>query len=211
VAELTLAVVGAETDRYAAVPTITFALSIEESTGAVVHAIALRTQIRIEPQRRRYGAAETDGLRDLFGEAGRWGDTLHPFLWTNVDTVVSGFTGRRDTDLAVTCTYDLEVAAGRYFHALADGEIPLVFLFGGTVFTRGEAGFAAEPVAWSLESRYRMPARLWRETMDRYFPGSAWLRLPRDVIDRLGRFKTERALPTWDQAVDALLKEAGGR
>ena len=35
------------------------------------------------------------------------------------------------------------------------------------------------------------------------------MRLPRATIDRLQRFKTERAVPTWEQAIEALLKEAG--
>ena len=39
-------------------------------------------QIMIEPQRRRYDAAEEDRLFELFGETPRWGDTLRPFLWT---------------------------------------------------------------------------------------------------------------------------------
>jgi hypothetical protein len=45
--------------------------------------------------------------------------------------------------------------------------------------------------------------------MDRFFPNSGWLRLPRETIDNLQRFRTERALPTWEQAIEALLKEAG--
>ena len=34
-----------------------------------------------------------------------------------------------------------------YLHALRDGEIPLLFLFSGTVFTRGATGFAVDPGA----------------------------------------------------------------
>jgi len=45
--------------------------------------------------------------------------------------------------------------------------------------------------------------------MDRYFPNAGWLRLSRETIDRLQRFRAERALPTWEQAIEALLKEAG--
>jgi len=50
---------------------------------------------------------------------------------------------------------------------------------------------------------------VWRSMIDLYFPGTAWLRLPRATIDALGRFKAQRALPTWEQAIDQLLKEAG--
>ena len=45
--------------------------------------------------------------------------------------------------------------------------------------------------------------------MDLYFPNSGWLRLSRDSLDALQRFKANRALPTWDQAIERLLKEAG--
>jgi hypothetical protein len=126
-----------------------------------------------------------------------------------VATTVSGFQTQTDIDLPLPCTYDFEVAAAKYLHALEDGEIPLVFLFSGTVFTRGTSGFAAEPIPWHLEASYRLPVRVWRELMDQYFPNSGWLRLSRSTLDALQKFRTDRALPTWDQAIEALLKEAG--
>ena len=43
--------------------------------------------------------------------------------------------------------------------------------------------------------------------MDRLFPNAGWLRLPGRPIDRLQRFKAERALPTWEQAIEILLKK----
>jgi hypothetical protein len=84
-----------------------------------------------------------------------------------------------------------------------------VFLFSGTVFVKGPTGFAAELVPWHLESRYRLPVRTWREAMDRFFPNAGWLRIGRENLDRLQRFRAERALPTWDQVIEMLLKEAG--
>jgi Family of unknown function (DUF6084) len=51
--------------------------------------------------------------------------------------------------------------------------------------------------------------QVWRDVMDRYFPNSAWLRVSRDTLDALTRFKARRALPTWDDAFEQLLKEAG--
>jgi len=54
-----------------------------------------------------------------------------------------------------------------------------------------------------------MPVATWRETMDRYFPGSAWLRLRTESFDRLQTFRSRRALPSWDDAIDALLREQG--
>ena len=206
--ELAIVVADARAEPYAAVPTLAFGLRISEASGARVHAMVLRSQIRIEPQRRQYTADEEERLKELFGEAPRWGETLRPFLWAHVATTVSGFQSQTDIDLPMPCTYDFEVAAAKYLHALEDGEIPLVFLFSGTVFTRGTSGFAAEPIPWHLEANYRLPVRVWRELMDQYFPNSGWLRLSRPTLDALQKFRTDRALPTWDQAIEALLKEA---
>lgn len=206
---LSFEIVGARAEPYAAVPTLVLRLRITEADGQPVHAAALRCQLMIEPQRRRYTADEERRLVDLFGETPRWGDTLRPFLWAHTGTMVAGFTGSTEVDLPIVCTYDLEVAAAKYFHALDTGEIPVLLLFSGTVFSRGARGFSAEPVAWHEEASYRLPVRVWRELMDLYFPGGGWLRLTRDTIDALQRFKVARALLTWDDTVEQLLKEAG--
>jgi hypothetical protein len=207
--ELAFEVVGAEPERHAAVPTIMVKLRVSETGGGRVHALALRCQIRIEPQRRGYDREEEERLDEMFGETPRWGDTLRPFLWRHVSATVGGFSGSTEVDLPVECTYDFEVAGAKYLHALAGGEIPLLFLFSGTAFTRGDSGFAAEPIAWDREASYRMPVAVWRRTMDLYFPNSAWIRVGRDTLDGLQRFKVSRALPTWDQAMAQLLKSAG--
>jgi Family of unknown function (DUF6084) len=208
-ASLAFAVVGATAEPHAAVPTIMVRLRVSETSGGDVHALALRCQIRIEPQRRRYRPEEEERLYELFGEAPRWGSTLHPFLWTHVSTTLPGFSASAEFDLPVACTYDFEVTAAKYMHALAGGEIPLVLLFSGTVFTRGASGFSAEPVGWDQEATYRLPVSVWRALMDQYFPNSGWVRVGRDTLDALQRFKAARALPTWDQALEQLLKEAG--
>ena len=207
---LAFEVVDARPEPYAAVPTMMFRLRAEETSGDAVHALALRAQLRIEPQRRHYSADEEDRLYEQFGPTPQWGESLRPFLWTHVATMLPGFTGTTEFDLPVECTYDFEVTAARFLHALGDGEIPLVFLFSGTQFSHGEAGFNALPVAWNLEATYRLPVRVWRAMMDLYYPNSGWMRLQRDTMDRLGRFKADRALATWDQAVETLLKEADG-
>jgi hypothetical protein len=209
VTDLHFEVLGARCEPRAASPTIMFRIGVAETDGCRVHAAALRCQLRIEPQRRRYSEEEENRLYELFGETPQWGNSLRPFLWTHVSTTVSGFDGASQFDLPVECTYDFEVAAAKYLHSLGDGEIPLLLLFSGTVFTRGAQGFAAEPLSWSAEAAYRMPVRVWRETMDAYFPNSAFLRLGRDTLDELQRYKARRGLPTWDQAFAQLLKEAG--
>jgi hypothetical protein len=44
--------------------------------------------------------------------------------------------------------------------------------------------------------------------MDAHYPNSQWLRLRRDVFDRLSRYKNSAGLPTWEQAVERLLAVA---
>jgi len=200
-------IVGARVEAYAAVPTLDLRLRI--MAREQVHALALRCQIMIEPKRRHYGPDEERRLTELFGETPRWGETLRPFLWTNVSTVVTSFTDTTEVDLPIACTYDFEVAAAKYMHALDDGEIPIVAMFSGTVFARSSAGLNASPVSWSEEASYRLPVALWRDMMDLYFPNSGWLRLRRETIDALHRYKTERALLSWDETFEQLLKQAG--
>jgi hypothetical protein len=207
-ADLAITVAGAAAEPYAASPTVMFDLRATDASGARVHALALRAQIRIEPQKRRYNQAETERLADLFGEPARWSESLRPFLWTHTSTVVGSFTGTSEVALPIACTYDFEVAAARYLHGLEDGEIPLVFLFNGTIFRAGNAGLVVEPIPWHTEARYMLPVAVWRDVMDRYFPGGGWLRLERETIDDLGRFKNAEALPTFDQAIELLLKRA---
>lgn len=206
--DLGFAVLEARAEPYAAVPTLMLRLRITEGTEERIHAIALRCQIQIEPRQRHYAAAEEERLFELFGAPPRWGETLRTLLWTHVTLMVQGFTGAKEVELPVPCTYDFEVTAAKYLHALDDGEIPLLLLFSGTVFTRGQTGFSVEPVPWEKEAPFRLPVRVWRELMDQYFPGGAWIRLRRESFDALHDFKGRRALATWDDAVEALLYEA---
>jgi Family of unknown function (DUF6084) len=207
--EIAIEVLDGRPDAYAAVPTLVLRLGVTEPSGEPVHAIALRAQVKIEPQRRRYSHEEEARLLELFGEQPQWGDSLRPFLWTHVSTVLTGFTGRTEVDLPVPCTYDFEVAAAKYLHSLGDGDIPLDLLFSGTVFTRRDGVVAVQPVPWHVEASYRLPVRVWRDLMDLYFPNAGWIRVRRDTIDALTRYKAERAIPTWEHAFEQLLKEAG--
>ena len=206
---LHFAVVDARPEAHAATPTLLLRLRVTAAGDEPVHAVALRCQVMIEPQRRRYEREEKELLTELFGEAPRWGDTLRPFLWTNVGTTLTGFAGSTEVDLAVPCTYDMEVAAAKYFHSLGGGEVPIVVLFSGTVFTRGTSGLGTLPIAWHEEAAFRLPVSVWRAVIDMYFPNSGWLRLDVDSLAALQRFRRERALLSWDATVAALLKEAG--
>jgi uncharacterized protein DUF6084 len=204
--EFTVADVFAE--RYAAAPQLTARLRIDESTGETIHAIALRCQVRIEPQRRKYSPDEESELLDMFGTRDRWFDTLKPFMWMQCSAMVQGFTGITEVDLAMPCTYDFEVTWSKYLHALRNDTIPVVFLFSGTVFTRGATGFGVEQVPWDCESRYEIPVSVWRDMIDHYFPNTGWLRLSRETIESLAHYKSVRGLTSWEETVSSLLAKA---
>jgi hypothetical protein len=208
-ADLIFGCTGATAERYAATPTLTFALTITERSGVRVHAIALRCQIRIEPHRRRYTATEAQRLHDLFGDPSRWAETVKPIQLATVTTMVPTFTAVTETELTVPVTYDLEVTSARYLQGLDDGTIPLLLLFSGTVFVANGDSFSVELVPWSAEASYRMPVSVWQELVDVHFPNSAWLRCSRQTLDELSAFKAKHALPTWDATLAALLAAAG--
>lgn len=195
-------------ESYAAVPTLLFALEVEESTGTPVHSLALRTQVRIEPQRREYGARERERLGELFGEPARWGDTLRSFSWAHLSAVWPGFTGRARFELPMPVSYDFEVAAAKYLHALEGGGVPLRLLFSGTLFESGPNGIQVGFVPWNLEATCELPVEVWRKLMDEYFPNGGWLRLHRETLDALLCFKAERALSSFDEVIAELVREA---
>jgi hypothetical protein len=209
--ELSFACLDVQPERYASAPTLVFRLKIDAVTKEKVRAIALRCQIRVEASRRGYKEQEGERLLELFGGRERWGDSLQPFQFANTSTTVPSFTGSTEVDIFVPCSYDMEVTTGRYFHALEDGEVPFILLFSGTIFGDGKDGMWIEQVPWHCECRYRMPVERWREMMDIHFPNSGWLRLRRDTIDALAEFRAARALPTWDDAVIAVLDAARER
>ncbi|MGF1472515.1 MAG: DUF6084 family protein [Rubrobacteraceae bacterium] len=205
--DLDFRIEGAEVLEYAAVPSLSFKLRIENLDDEPVRSVALNTQVRIEATRRFYEKTEQDRLLELFGRPERWGTTLRSLLWTHTVVQVPAFSGSTVVDMPVTCTYDLEVVAAKYFHALEGGEVPLEFLFSGTVFYAGEEGrMQITRISWEKEAGFRMPVRLWKEMMEHYFPNSAWLRLRKDAFDALHDYKTRMGFPTWEAAVESLLR-----
>ncbi|MFJ7154265.1 DUF6084 family protein [Streptomyces sp. NPDC101118] len=205
--DLSFACTGVRADPYAAGPTLVFRLRVTASPDTRVHALALRCQLRIEPARRSYGPAEAEGLTDLFGERSRWGTSLQPLQFAQVAVMVPGFTGETEVDLPVPCTYDMDIAATRYFGALREGEAPLLLLFSGTAFT-GAGGFQVAPVPWDREAPFRLPVAVWREMVEQHFPGCGWLRLSRDTMDALLAYRSRHALASWESTVRALLDDA---
>jgi len=208
--DLTFRVDAAEPASFAAIPAVIFKLRIDNrDPREVIHTIVLRCQIQMEVTRRRYSAEEQDQLVDLFGTPSRWSQTLRSMLWTNVSQTVSQFQGSTVSDLHVPCTFDFNIAATKYFHALDDGEVPLCLMFSGTVFYADASGaLQAAPISWDKETHYRMAVRVWKDMMDLYYPNTAWLNLRRDVFDRLNQYKMTHGIPAWEQAVERLLNEA---
>ena len=193
----------------AAVPTLRFGLRIEDSGSADIRSVALNAQVRIAATRRRYDKRDEERLVELFGRPEQWARSLQSLHWTNVPLQVAPFTGTTLVDLPVPCTYDLDVTAARYFHALTDGEVPLEFLFSGSLFYATENGLRVAPLAWDREAEVRMPVAVWRAAMDRHFPDSAWLRISRKSFDALHAYKARNAMMSWEEAVESLLRAAG--
>ena len=206
--ELAFAVREAAPLTPAAVPTLRFGLRIEARGGEVIRSIMLQTQIQIAARRRRHEPGEEERLFDLFGRRADWGTTLRTLPWLRHTRVVPQFTGAVDVGLEVACTYDFDVAAARYLQALDGGEVPLELLFSGTVFYSTAAGLLqTAQIPASAEADYRLPVAVWRETMDRHFPGVAWLRVGRATFERLHAYRSRHALPSCEATLDRLLGE----
>lgn len=195
-------------EQYAVTPQLMAKLRVTETDGEQVHAIALRAQVRINAHQRHYTDAEAEGLRDLFGPRQRWSQTLKPFLWMQTSAMIQGFTGAREADLPLPCTYDLEVSGAKYLKSVREGTVGLEFLFSGTVFTRGQTGFSVTQIPWDREARFDLPVGVWRELMDQHFPGESWLRASRDTLDALAAYRSEHGLTSWDETLTRLLERA---
>jgi Family of unknown function (DUF6084) len=206
--DLRIQVAAAKVVPFAAAPTIAFQLEIGNAVPAEeIHTIALRCQIQIEVTRRGYAPHEQARLLDLFGHPDRWGQTLRNLLWTHTSMVVPAFEGASTAvDMNVPCTFDFNVASTKYFDGLTGGDIPLLMLFSGTVFYASpESDLQVAPISWELEARYKLPVNTWREMMDIYYPNSVCISLQKDVFEQLYRYKIERGIPTWEQALERLL------
>jgi hypothetical protein len=205
--DLAFQVERADVVPFAASPTVAFRLRVANQPEAErIHTVALRCQIQLEVTRRKYTPDEQKHLRELFGEPERWSQTLKTMLWTHTSCVVPSFQGSTEVDLHVPCSFDFNVGATKYFYGLEDGEIPLCLQFSGTVFHEGNDGnLLVAPIPWDKETRFRFPVRIWREMMETYYPNSTWLRLRRDVFDRLYEYKIQHGFLTWEQALESVL------
>jgi hypothetical protein len=207
------AVTHADHDPQAAGPTLRLHVTVAETTGTRVHAVALRAQIRLEPAGRRYSPDQQERLVELFGDPSRWGRTLNPMQLATVSTVTTSFTGEHDVVFEVPLTFDTDVATTRYFRGVSEGgassgdrgDVPLRLLFSGTVFYEAPSGVQIALVPWHSEATFRLPVAVWTDMMDAHQAGMAWLRLPEHTLAELSAWRAARALPTWEQTFAALL------
>jgi hypothetical protein len=210
-AEPEFEVLGARPVRYAAQPTIAFDLQVSEPSGRPVYMLALTIQLMIEPARRAYDDATREQLEGLFGPPERWSVTTRSLVWAQLDVLVPAFAGSTTVSVPVTCSYDLEVVAGKYLRALPDGEAPLALHFNGTIYyPRGDGGLQMVLVPWSKSADFRMPVTVWRETIEHYYPNTGWVALRSQTLESLQREKLRRGLPTLDACLERLLDEVDG-
>jgi hypothetical protein len=204
-------IVGAAHVPFAAAPTMRFEAIATEPTGAEIQSIALTAQVMIDPARRGYDADTRGRLSELFGPPASWAPSTTGLAWARIAATVPGFTTETPFSFEVPCTYDLEVAAAKYFYAVADGEVPLTFHFNGNVFFPGPDGrLQVMPISWSTSSQYRMPIEAWRAMIAEHYPGGGWIRVADDTLARLHERRAGRGLPSMDACVAELLERADG-
>lgn len=188
-------------------PAIAFDLRITNRfPKECIQTVLLRCQIQIEVARRRYTTQEQQQLRDLFDDPSRWADTLRPITWTNLPMNIPAFSEATNCPLIVPCSFDFSIATAKYFHAIEKGEIPLTFLFSGSIFYSGAArGLQVAPISWNKEARFRLPVETWKSVLDLHYPNAVCLNLRRDVFDELYRFKTSLGVPTFEETIQHML------
>ncbi len=191
---------------FAAAPTMVFSATATEPGGHEIQSLALSVQVMIDPAKRGYDPEARARLTELFGPPARWAPSTQGLPWAQVAVVVPAFREQTAFGIQLPCTFDLEVAATKYFYALADGEVPLTFHFNGQVFYRGERGaLQVTPVPWSRTAQFRMPVSAWRTMIEEHYPGWGWIRLERATLDALDAFRAQRGLPTFEACVEELL------
>lgn len=207
--DLDFKITGVEAANYGITPLLHFKLEITNAPETeTIQSVMLQAQIQLQSTQRAYGPEEKEKLGELFGTPDRWGQTLRARLWTHANATVRQFTGKTEAILSIPCTFDLNVSATKYFYALEGGEVPLLFLFSGTIFYQGpDERLQIQQVSWNKECAYRMPISAWQEMMDEHYPNTAWLSLERGLFERLYAFRRREGLADWDQTIERLLPE----
>lgn len=205
--DLDFKITGIEPARRGLAPLLHFILEVTNSPETeTIQTVMLQAQIQIQAPGRVYNADEKKKLKELFGAPEDWGQTLRTRLWTHANTIIPQFHGHTTTILAVPCTFDFNVAATKYFYALEEGDVPLLFLFSGTTFyTAPDGRLQIQKISWEKECSWRMPIARWQELMEYHYPDSAWIAMRRDVFDQLYEFKRREGLSSWDEVLERLL------
>jgi hypothetical protein len=208
--DLTFQIHGVEAAARGLVPLLEFGLAVrntpveEEIKGGMLH-----VQIQFECPRRSYSAEEKEKLVELFGRPEQWGQTLRNRLWTHATATLPTFTKETTVRLPVPCSFDLQLGAAKYLYGLSSGDVPLLFLFSGTVFyTTPDGRLQAQRISWERECAWRMPVQTWHELMEQHWPNTGWLTLRRDLLERLATVKRDRGLASWDETIEQLLADA---
>lgn len=201
------AVTGAAHLAFAAAPTIVFAVTATDSSRLEINSMSLSVQVMIDPARRGYDDGARARLAELFGPPAGWTPSTQSLNWARVTAAVPRFVGETAFSLELPCTYDLEVAAAKYFYAVRDGLVPLSFHFAGTIFYASPDGrLQMTPVPWSSTAQFAMPVAAWRAMIEEHYPGGGWIRLDARTLELLNARRAERGL-TFDHCVRELLGE----
>ena len=207
--DLDFNIIGVEHAAHGLTPLLHFKLGVTNTPATeTIQSVILQAQIQIQAPGRSYNENEKPKLIDLFGTPGTWGTTLRARLWTLSSTTIRTFSGSTEAILPVPCSFDLNVAGTKYFYALDDGEVPLLFLFSGTIFYAAEDGrLQVQQISWNKECTYQMPVSVWQKMMDHHYPNTAFVTLQRGVFDRLHQYKQGAGVSSWDQAIERLLAQ----
>ena len=121
--------------RHAVAPTLVFDLEVDDPSGRQVFTISLTVQIAIEPAQRRYDEETRERLIELLGEPGRIGSPTRT-MPLDAGRRAGPAVSRRDdrSRCRSSATTTSRSPRPSYFHSLADGEVPLVFHFNGSVY-----------------------------------------------------------------------------
>ena len=180
-------------------PTLRFQLHVSDPEGRAIYAIALS-----DADPGRPGAPRLRRRRRASG----WSScSARPSAGARRRTASSGRAstrscraspGRRRSTLEVPCTYDLEVAASKYFYSLPRRPRAAVASTSPawcSTATRASS-CASTAVPWSCSARWPMPVEAWKraiaDAVSRAAAGSA---CRRETLDALQRRKAARGPP----------------
>jgi hypothetical protein len=208
--DLKFEIISSRVKPYAVLPTLVFDLQITNNhPQEQVYAAALKCQLMIEAVKRRYDRESKDRLFELFGDHTRWEETLRSFFWQIINIPVPAFSGKTVIEINIPCSEELSTAAGKYFYSVRDDEVPLAFLFSGTLFYKNaNDDLEVTMIPWEKEALYKMPASLWQELMDVYFPNCRWLSIRKDIYERLVEYKAKSLFPTLSGCLENILEAA---